>query len=163
MLAASAAALPALLGIAGCRSSDLFTGPDPLASRPPLAPDVIALQAAIESEQGMIRLYAAATGGTGAAAGSSRSQQVLLEGMAAQHRQHLGQLQARLVVPSGQASPSASATAGAGPVTAARLRAAEQASAAALMQRLATADPALAQLFASIAASDATHAVALGG
>jgi hypothetical protein len=159
VLAASAAALPALLAIAGCRSSDLFAGPDPLASKPPLAPDVIALQAAIESEQGMIRLYTAAAGGTG----QTRSQQALLEGLLAQHRQHLSQLQARLVVPSGQASPSTSPTAVAGPVTAAQLHAAEQASAASLTQRLATADPALAQLFASIAASDATHAVALGG
>ena len=163
MLAASAAALPALLALAGCRSSDLFTGPDPLASRPPLAPDVIALQAVIESEQSMIGLYAAAVSGAGQAAGPARSQQALLAGLLAQHRQHLGQLQARLVVPSGQASPSASPTTVSGPVTAARLRAAEQASAAGLIQRLSTADPALAQLFASIAASDATHAVALGG
>ena len=35
--------------------------------------------------------------------------------------------------------------------------------AAGLVQRLATVEPALAQLFASIAASDATHATALGG
>ena len=34
MLAASAAALPALLATAGCRSSDVFAGPDPLAGRP---------------------------------------------------------------------------------------------------------------------------------
>jgi len=90
VLAASAAALPALLALAGCRSSDLFTGPDPLASRPPLAPDVIALQAVIESEQSMIRLYAAAVSGAGQAAGPARSQQALLAGLLAQHRQHLG-------------------------------------------------------------------------
>ncbi len=51
----------------------------------------------------------------------------------------------------------------AGRVTIARLRAAERASAADLVRRLVTVQPALAQLFASIAASDATHAVALGG
>ena len=45
----------------------------------------------------------------------------------------------------------------------AQLRAAERASAADLVQRLATAPPALAQLLASIAASDATHVTALGG
>jgi hypothetical protein len=45
----------------------------------------------------------------------------------------------------------------------AQLRAAERASAADLVQRLATVPPALAQLFASIAASDATHVTALGG
>ena len=48
-------------------------------------------------------------------------------------------------------------------MTIARLRAAERASAADLVRRLATVEPALAQLFASIAASDATHAAALGG
>ena len=47
MLLASAAALPLLLGTAGCRSSDVFTGPDPLAGRPPLGHDVLTLQAVI--------------------------------------------------------------------------------------------------------------------
>ena len=64
------------------------------------------------------------------------------------------------------AGPSASAagsSASTGParVTTARLRAAERASAAGLVQRLATVEPALAQLFASIAASDATHVTVL--
>jgi hypothetical protein len=45
----------------------------------------------------------------------------------------------------------------------ARLRAAERASATGLVQQLATVPPALAQLFASIAASDATHVTVLGG
>ena len=49
------------------------------------------------------------------------------------------------------------------PVSIARLRAAERASAADLVQRLATVQPALAQLLASIAASDATHVAVLGG
>jgi hypothetical protein len=48
-------------------------------------------------------------------------------------------------------------------VTTARLRAAERGSAAGLVRRLGTVEPALAQLFASIAASDATHVTALGG
>ncbi len=48
-------------------------------------------------------------------------------------------------------------------MTIAQLRAAERASATALVRRLVTVPPALAQLFASIAASDATHAVALAG
>ena len=91
----------------------------------------------------------------------------VLEGLLGQHRQHLGQLQARLVLPSGSptASPSASPSSGAvpGPVTIARLRAAERASTADLLRRLVTVQPALAQLFASIAASDATHVAALGG
>ena len=162
MLAASAAALPALLATAGCRSSDVFAGPDPLAGRPALSHDVITLQAVIAAEQSMVTLYQAA-----ADANLQATDRVLiLEGLLAQHRQHLGQLQARLVLPPGSpsVSPPASPSSGAvsGRVTIARLRAAERASTADLLRRLVTVQPALAQLFASIAASDATHVAALG-
>jgi hypothetical protein len=165
MLAASAAALPALLAAAGCRSSDAFAGPDPLAGRPSLAPDVITLQAVIAAEQALVTLYQAAVDADLQATDRLR----VLEGLLAQHRQHLGQLQARLVLPPGSPSPSPSASPsgsrGAVParVTVARLRAAERASVTDLLRRLVTVEPALAQLFASIAASDATHVVALGG
>ena len=165
MLTASAAALPALLATAGCRSSDLFAGPDPLAGRPALSHDVITLQAVIAAEQAMIKLYQAAVGGRLGADG--------LAGLLAEHRQHLGRLQARLVLPPGFSAASGSASQSASPsaspgvvparVTTGRLRAAERASAADLLRRLVTVQPALAQLFASIAASDATHVVALGG
>ena len=162
MLAASAAALPALLATAGCRSSDAFAGPDPLAGRPALSPDVITLQEVITAERAMIALYqAAVNGGTRPAR--------TLEGLLAQHRQHLSRLQARLVLPSGSgsASPSPSSSPSSSPargrVTIAQLRAAERASATDLVRRLVSVPPALAQLFASIAASDATHVVALGG
>jgi len=165
VLTASAAALPALLATAGCRSSDLFAGPDPLAGRPALSHDVITLQAVIAAEQAMIKLYQAAVGGRLGADG--------LAGLLAEHRQHLGRLQARLVLPPGFSAASGSASQSASPsaspgvvparVTMGRLRAAEQASAADLLRRLVTVQPALAQLFASIAASDATHVVALGG
>jgi hypothetical protein len=164
---ASAAALPVLLGTASCRSQDLFTGPDPLAGPPSPAPAVVTLQAVIAAEHTMILLYRAAIGGQAAARTHG------LEPLLAEHEQHLARLQARLIVPAGaQASPSASpGTAGAasaagaarGRVTIARLRAAERASAAGLVQRLGPLEPALAQLFASIAASDATHVTALGG
>jgi hypothetical protein len=167
MLAASAAALPALLATAGCRSSDVFAGPDPLAGRPALSHDVITLQAVIVAEQAMIKLYQAAVDSNPRATLPSTGRVEVLEGLLAQHRQHLGQLQARLVLPPGSpsASPSASPSPGAvpAPVTIARLRAAERASAADLLRRLVTVQPALAQLLASIAASDATHVAALGG
>jgi hypothetical protein len=159
VLAASAAALPALLATAGCRSSDAFAGPDPLAGRPALSPDVITLQEVIAAERAMIALYQAAVNGDLRPAGQVRA-------LLAQHRQHLGQLQARLVVPPGaSASPASSPSASSAParVTIAQLRAAERASATDLVQRLVTVAPALAQLFASIAASDATHVAALGG
>jgi hypothetical protein len=158
MLTASAAALPVLLATAGCRSSDAFAGPDPLAGRPALSPDVVTLQAVIAVEQTMIRLYEVAAD-SNVATGQVR-------GLLAQHRQHLGLLQARLILPSPTptATPSgASAGAVRGRVTIAQLRAAERASAADLVRRLVTVQPDLAQLFASIAASDATHAVALSG
>jgi hypothetical protein len=166
VLAASAAALPALLAIAGCRSSDAFAGPDPLAGRPALSPDVITLQEVITAERAMIALYqAAVNGGTRPAR--------TLEGLLAEHRQHLSRLQARLVLPPGSGSassssssspsPSPSSSRARGRLTIAQLRAAERASATDLVRRLVSVPPALAQLFASIAASDATHVVALGG
>lgn len=159
MLAASAAALPTLLATAGCKSSEVFAGPDPLAGRPSLSADVITLQEVIAAERAMIALYQAAVSAGLHPAGGHGA----VSGLLAQHRQHLGQLEARLVIPAGQASPSPSPTAAAGRVTVARLQAAEQASAASLVRRLVTVQPALAQLFASIAASDATHSAALGG
>jgi hypothetical protein len=159
VLAASAAALPALLATAGCRSSDAFAGPDPLAGRPALSPDVITLQEVITAERAMIALYQAAVNGEPA------SRVRVLEGLLAQHRQHLAQLQARLVLPSASPTPSASASRSAAPrrPTIARLRTAERASATDLVRRLVSVPPALAQLFASIAASDATHVAALAG
>jgi hypothetical protein len=172
VLPASAAAVPVLLATAGCRSSDAFAGPDPLAGRPTPSPDVVALQAVIATEQAMITLYQSAVAShlalsTAGATGPTTGRAGVLAGLLAQHRQHLGQLQARLVLPAGSPSAQASSSAspGAAPVrvTIARLRAAESASATDLVRRLVSMPPALAQLFASIAASDATHVVALGG
>jgi hypothetical protein len=170
ILLASATTLPLLLATAGCRSSSLFAGPDPLAGRPPLSHDVLTLQAVIAGEENLINLYRTAINGDSGTASRepqdarSRTLQPLL----AQHEQHLARLRARLVVPAGTpATPTPanaadrSASAGPARVTTARLRAAERASAAGLVLRLATVEPALAQLFASIAASDATHVTVL--
>jgi hypothetical protein len=169
VLVASAVALPLLLGSAGCRSSDAFTGPDPLAGRPPLGHDVVTLQAVIAAEENMIDLYRTATSGDSPIRGVSQAR--TLRSLLAQHEQHLVRLKARLVVPPGMPSSSPSPSSGGRPspsppsarVRVAQLQAAERASAADLVQRLATAPPALAQLLASIAASDATHVTALGG
>jgi hypothetical protein len=165
----ASAALPLLLAVAGCRSSDAFAGPDPLAGRPPLGHDVLTLQAVIAAEENLVALYRTAVGPDQGAAARLRTLRSLLS----QHEQHLAQLKTMLVIPPGM-SPSpahpavsgpASATASprAGRVSTARLRAAERASAASLVQQLGSMPPALAQLFASIAASDATHVTALGG
>jgi hypothetical protein len=174
-LLASAAALPLLLAAAGCQSSDVFAGPDPLAGRPPVGHDVLTLQAVITAEEHLIGLYRSAIGADHVTASRSRT----LSSLLGQHEQHLAQLKARLVIPPG-ASPSPSHPAASGSaggsapgspvasprparVSAARLRAAERASAASLVRQLATVPPGLAQLFASIAASDATHVTVLGG
>jgi hypothetical protein len=165
-LLASAATLPLLLATAGCRSSDVFAGPDPLAGRPRPAPDVVTLAAVIVAEENLIGLYRTALAGDSAATARARDLLALL----AQHEQHLTRLRAQLIQPPGTAtevaSPRPSATASAAAparVTIARLRAAERDSAAGLVRRLATVEPALAQLFASIAASDATHVTVLDG
>ena len=161
VLLASATALPLLLATAGCRSQDVFAGPDPLAARPPLGHDVLTLQAVIAAEEKLVGLYRTAITVDPQAMVRARMLGMLL----AQHEQHLAQLRARLIVPTGQASagptarPSPSVTA----PDLAHLRAAERASAASLVRRLATTSPALAQLFASIAASDASHVTVLGG
>ena len=168
----ASAALPVLLTVAGCRSSDAFAGPDPLAGRPPLGHDVVTLQAVIAAEENLIALYRTAVGADQGAATRLRTLRSLLS----QHEQHLAQLKTMLVIPPGMSAPpahpattsaSASASATASPrparVSTARLRAAEQASAASLVRQLGAVPPALAQLFASIAASDATHVTALGG
>ena len=170
MLLASAAALPLLLTTAGCRSSDAFTGPDPLAGRPPLGHDVLTLQAVIAAEENLIEEYRTALlgePGDPGHLGAARSR--TLRPLLAQHEQHLAQLRAMLIVPQGtSASPSpsgrtASAPARVGPagISWAGLQAAERASAADLVRRLAAVPPALAQLLASIAASDATHVTVL--
>ena len=171
-LLASAAALPLLLATAGCRSADVFTGPDPLAGRPRPAPDVVTLAAVIAAEENLIGLYRTALAGDSATTARGHDLRALL----AEHEQHLTRLRARLIQPPGTATAAASprATAAASPrptasaaapapVTIAGLRTAERASAAGLVRRLATVEPALAQLFASIAASDATHVTVLGG
>jgi hypothetical protein len=170
ILLASATALPLLLATAGCRSQDVFAGPDPLTGRPPLGHDVLTLQAVIAAEENLVELYRTAVTVDPQATVRARMLGTLL----AQHEQHLTQLKARLIEPPGQASPSQTARpsattagppSGPGPadVDLAHLRAAERASAASLVRRLATTSPALAQLFASIAASDASHVTVLGG
>src|SRR5260370_3007374 len=70
MLLASATTLPWLLATAGCRSSDAFAGPDPLAGRPRPAPDVVTLQAGIAAEENLIFLYRTAISGDSRAAGA---------------------------------------------------------------------------------------------
>jgi len=146
---AAAVALP-LAAVSGCGGADV------LAALPHAAPDVALLRSAIAAEELMIARYGAVLDGAGAAVASA------LEPLLAEHRAHLAQLRSRLVVPAGSPTPSQRAAVPAGVPSAqgaalAYLRDAERTAAAALLARLGHAPASLAQLFASISASEATH------
>jgi Ferritin-like domain len=161
---AAAVTLP-LAAASGCGGVNVLAAP------PRPAPDVALLRSAIAAEQLLIARYvnvlsdAGNPGGTTSAARRDDAADLTaaLEPMLAEHRAHLAQLRSRLVVPA-NASPSPSeraATAPAAPAdpgaAAAYLRTAEQAASAALLGWLPHAPASLAQLFASISASEATH------
>jgi hypothetical protein len=154
VLAAAMMAVP--LVAAGCKGvGALGTPPEP-------GPDVAMLRGAIGTEQALIARYRSAMAGSPGLAGT-------LSPLLAQHREHLTRLTSMLIEPPGrsaspQATPSPASTPapGSGPAaTLAALEAAESAAARSLAGRLALAPPALAQLMASIAASEASHALLL--
>jgi hypothetical protein len=150
---AVAATLP-LAAVSGCDGIKVLGAP------PSPAPDVTVLSGAIAAEQLMIARYTAVLGGPGGAGAAAAALKPLL----AEHQAHLAELRSRLIVPAGSRYrlPSAGRTAppavpaGAGAAIA-FLRAAEQAAATAMLGRLRHAPGSLAQLFASISASEATH------
>jgi hypothetical protein len=180
----AAAALP-LIAAAGCR------GVGALAAPPGPAPGVGLLTAAIARERLMIARYESVLGSAhiaspAASQGSQapRKLAAALQSLLAEHRAHLAQLQSRLIVPAGAASAGPAAPAGpsasAGPsapggppaqrgpavpaepaAAVAFLRAAEQHASDALLSQLGLAPASLAQLLASISASEATHAAFL--
>ena len=154
VLAATAAALP--LVMAGCK------GLGALGTPPKPAADVAVTREAITVESTLIARYGAVLAAVPSLAGELRP-------LLAQHHDHLAQLHARLIIPRAAAQPSPSPKAS--PSTAppgtpaaalAYLRDAENAAAASLLAHLDTATPSLAQLLASISASEATHALILG-
>jgi hypothetical protein len=158
VLAASAAALPMLL--TACK------GIQALGTPPPPAPDVVALRSAIAAEKLMVARYAAALSLLrGQLPPRATAQDIVLyqsvRSVQAEHAAHLVQLKARLVEPtltSPSASPSPSTQVG-GTIDAAlaALEEAEQAASDRLLGQLVGVPGSLAQLFASIAASEATH------
>jgi Ferritin-like domain len=161
-------AVAAMLPLAVTSGCD---GVDVLAAPPRPAPDVALLRSAITAEELMVARYTNVLRGVrnpggGIAAGRGGSRAALataLEPVLAEHQAHLAQLRSRLVVPAGAAPspsprPPAQPTVPAAPGAAVTfLRAAEQAAAAAMLDRLPHAPASLAQLFASISASEATH------
>lgn len=144
VLAAAAMTFPLLA--AGCKGiGALGTPPTPL-------PDTAVLGEAITAERLMITRYQAAMSGY-------PGQAALLAPLLAQHRAHLTRLVSRLLDPrpaSAARSPSPAPA-----VTLSALLAAEEDAANRLVRHLAQVTPSLAQLLASIAASEASHAVAL--
>ena len=153
---AAAVSLP--LVAAGCRGvGGLGTPPSPL-------PDVAILRDAIDGETLMIARYSAVMATVPAVADSLRP-------LVRQHREHLATLRARLIEPrpstrpehppSARASPAGTHVPGTPAAARAYLRRAEQAAAQTLLSKLTAAPPSLAQLLASIAASEASHALLL--
>jgi hypothetical protein len=143
--------------VTGCKGIQVLGTP------PPPAPDVVALRGAISAEKLLVARYTTALS-------LLQSQlpaplQAAMRAVQTEHAEHLMQLKARLIEPPGSAvTPSASPTPSAsvgltGGVSAAvmALELAEQAASDRLISQLAVLPPSLAQLFASIAASEATH------
>ena len=137
--------------------------PEALRKPPGLSASVRTLRASISAEQALVDSYHDVVRRFPQLSGR-------LNSFLAQHEQHLAQLRGRLVVPPhvtmsplpspAPASPGP-ASAGSPEAAVTLLVRAEQTAAAAQLGRLKSAPPALAQLLASIAASEATHAVAL--
>lgn len=161
-LLATAAALPVL--ITGCK------GVQALGTPPPPASDIAALRSAISAEKLMVSTYTTMLSLLhGQTSGQPSSQEATLEAavrsVQADHIAHLQQLKSRLIEPAGSAlalsplpTPSASVSlTGSLSAELMTLEQAEQAAADRLLGQLAGLPPSLAQLFASIAASEATH------
>jgi hypothetical protein len=168
VLAASAAAVP--LAVSACRGVQVLGTP------PPPAPDVRTLRFAITAEQLLIARYHTAIAAASAAGAAGQPAAAGLTAILAEHEQHLSRLRARLIEPPGSAGSPAASRPGAGPsgageptaasepttagglaATIAALAGDEQAAARRLTSQLLTVPGSLAQLMASICASEVTH------
>jgi hypothetical protein len=154
VLTLAALALPLLAG--GCK------GIGALGTPPRPAPDVAVARDAIAGERLLIARYTAVVAALPGLAGRLRP-------VLTQHTEHLARLRARLRDPGAAAGAARTARATpAGPpvphtpaAALASLRAAEDAAAASLVRHLDVVSPSFAQLLASIAASEASHAALL--
>jgi hypothetical protein len=157
--------------LAGCKGLEAL-GPPP---KPAAA--VGTLERAIAAEEQLVRVYQAALSALAGQPGHPGQARVadVVRDMLADHQAHLIRLRARLIVPPGLASASPGAGPGSSPPTVATppaagtppreiiagLVSAENAAAARLIRQLALMPPAVAQLMASIGASEAGHAALL--
>jgi hypothetical protein len=183
LLAGAAASLPLLL--TACKGVQALGTPPPPARDIRVLAAAIAAEEAMVARYAAALRQLTAGGGTGGAgggaaggpAGAGAAAVAAVAAVRAEHVAHLAQLRSRLIHPpaltsspgpsaaaTASASPSAGAGAGAG--TGARasrklvlseLEQAEQTASDRLIGQLDGLPPALAQLFASIAASEATH------
>jgi hypothetical protein len=154
LLAASPTTLPLILALSACKGPAVLSGPPPASNQTQM------LLHAVTAEQNLIWIYNKAIAGYSAL-------RPTLAPLLAEHQAHLAELTARVVEPPGKkvpgtvtARPALNATADGALL---QLRAAEQAAAVRLLSRLGGAPPSLAQLYASIAASEATHVTTLLG
>jgi len=169
-----AAAGAGSLTLAGCKGMAVL-GP-----RPKPGVDVVSLEHAIAAEETMIARYQSAltalggppAGGGGAGktgeTNAGAPARATVARVLAEHREHLAQLRARLVLPPRLATASPRPGPTPPPTPAGRhrilaeLAAAEAVASDRLVGKLPDVPPALAQLMASIAASEAAHVVLLG-
>jgi hypothetical protein len=154
---AAAAALPLL--IAGCKGTQALGAP------PGPAPDVARLRAAIRAEQDLVASYQAVLRQL---SGGREAQRAVLTAVLTEHQDHQHQLRTRLIAGSPLAAGSGplprprAAALPAGPRQAlSELIRVERAASDRLLSQVPEVPPALAQLFASISASEATHVIAL--
>jgi hypothetical protein len=146
------------LGLAGCKGIAAL-GPVP---KPSL--DVMTLEHVIAAEELMVATYKVAAEQLAASGGQRLG--AVVTAIQAEHQAHLTRLRARLVLPP-RLAKTKFLTARPSPLPTDRqgimgaLVADERAAAARLTSQLLDAPPALAQLMASIAASEASHVVYL--
>jgi hypothetical protein len=156
---AATAVLPLL--VAGCRGTRaLGTPPQP-------APDVTRLQAAISAENVIVARYQDAIrllrDGPAAGTGNEPAASATLAALLAEHQEHVRQLRSRLIPGSPEAAGSKLPPTIAAPLPAAAAQAirylasAERTASNRLLSQLPQLPASLAQLFASISASEATH------
>lgn len=165
-----AAAAAGSLTIAGCK------GITALGPVPKPGPDVVTLEHAIAAEELMVARYrsavkalAAAGSGSGTAGASKAVRaKAAVSAILTEHEAHLDQLRSRLVLPPRLATAKPRPSPVPPPLPAgrhailARLAGAETSASDRLIGWLADVPPPLAQLMASIAASEAAHVVVLG-
>ena len=148
LLVASPTTLSLFLALSACK------GPAVLGAPPSVSPQTQMLLHAVTAEQNLIWIYNKAIAAYSGLAPT-------LAPLRAEHEAHLTQLRARVIEPPGKQVPAAvtakPALGATGAAALAQLRAAERAAVNTLMSRLDGASPSLAQLYASIAASEATH------